>query len=109
MSSPHDKRRKPGRVAEPVQVYLDAPDRQRLDRLTAHLGTTKSGVLREALQALENQLTDTTQHPALRIIGIAANDVGGADPYDVAREHDRYMADVEHARATPAAKGKRAR
>ena len=78
MSNYHDKRRKPGRVSEPVQVYLDAPDRQRLDRLTTHLGTTKSGVLREALEALENQLTDTARHPALRIIGIAGHDAGGA-------------------------------
>ncbi|MEX0692752.1 MAG: hypothetical protein WD043_13005 [Gemmatimonadales bacterium] len=45
----HDK----GRVAEPVQVYLDPGDRARLDRLTARLEATKSDVLRRGLAALE--------------------------------------------------------
>ncbi len=41
------------RVAEPVQVYLDRPDRERLERLAAALDATKSDVLRRALEALE--------------------------------------------------------
>ena len=99
---------RPGRVAEPVQVYLATPDRQRLERLTAQLGTTKSAVLREALQALEHQLTDKDQHPALRVIGVAGGRAGTADPYDIAREHDRYLADLEDQRATrPRRKAKR--
>ncbi len=47
------KRRKASRVAEPVQVYLDPPDRERLDRLAARLETTKSDVLRRGLGALD--------------------------------------------------------
>jgi hypothetical protein len=43
------------RVAEPVQVYLEPPDRERLERLTDRLGTTKSDVLRRGLEALEAQ------------------------------------------------------
>lgn len=43
------------RVAEPVQVYLDPPDRERLERLAAKLETTKSDVLRQGLVALEAQ------------------------------------------------------
>ena len=46
-------RRKPRRVAEPVQVYLDRPDRERLERLAVALDATKSDVLRRALAALE--------------------------------------------------------
>lgn len=42
------------RVAEPVQVYLEAPDQERLSRLTAELDTTKSDVLRRGLAALES-------------------------------------------------------
>ncbi len=42
------------RVAEPVQVYLEAPDRERLNRLTAELDATKSDVLRRGLAALES-------------------------------------------------------
>jgi len=55
MTSGHEKpKRRPGRVAEPVQVYLDAADQERLERLTARLDTNKSGVLRRGLAALES-------------------------------------------------------
>ena len=40
-------------MAEPVQVYLDQPDRERLLRLAAELDATKSDVLRRGLAALE--------------------------------------------------------
>ncbi|HEY5219894.1 MAG TPA: hypothetical protein VIJ16_08790 [Gemmatimonadaceae bacterium] len=43
-----------GRVGEPVQVYLDAPDRERLERLAAQLDATKSDVLRRGLETLES-------------------------------------------------------
>lgn len=45
---------KPGRVAEPVQVYLERADRERLERLVAALDATKSDVLRRGLEALES-------------------------------------------------------
>lgn len=45
--------RRPARLAEPVQVYLDPPDRERLERLTRDLDATKSDVLRRGLAALE--------------------------------------------------------
>jgi hypothetical protein len=52
MMKRHDKR---GRVAEPVQVYLAGPDRDRLERLAQSLGLTKSDVLRRGLEALESR------------------------------------------------------
>lgn len=55
-----NKRHEKGRVAEPVQVYLDPGDRARLDRLTSRLAATKSDVLRRGLEALEA----LTRHPA---------------------------------------------
>ncbi len=87
------------RVAEPVQVYLAAADRQRLERLAEQLDATKSDVLRRGLEALERQLLDPAQHPALRIIGIAGEETGPPLDYDPAREHDRYFADLEDERA----------
>lgn len=45
----------PARVAEPVQVYLVAADRARLERLTVALALTKSDVLRRGLLVLEGQ------------------------------------------------------
>lgn len=49
------RKRPPKRLAEPVQVYLDPADRERLERLTERLGATKSDVLRQGLAALEAQ------------------------------------------------------
>lgn len=55
MTKRHDNRSR-GRVGEPVQVYLERPDRERLERLTARLDATKSDVLRRALETLEAHL-----------------------------------------------------
>ena len=82
------------RVAEPVQVYLRPSEKDRLERLTAELDTTKSDVLRRGLRALEFQISDPGHHPVLRIIGMVSvpdDDLG----IDVAREHDEYLAATE--------------
>jgi hypothetical protein len=83
------------RVSEPVQVYLDAIERQRLERLARQLGATKSDVLRRALEVLDRQASDPEAHPALQIIGVADQERPGGPGYDVAREHDRYLAESE--------------
>ena len=94
MTRRHEK--KPARVGEPVQVYLDRGARERLDRLTEQLAATKSAVLRRALETLERELLDPEQHPALRVIGLAAGARRSRTvPYDAAREHDRYLAETE--------------
>ena len=81
------------RVSEPVQVYLRPRERDRLERLTAKLDTTKSDVLRRGLEALESQLSDPGHHPSLDIIGIVSTT---DDPgIDVARDHDEYLAATE--------------
>lgn len=56
MKKYHEHMPKPGRVAEPVQVYLERPDRERLERLVSALDATKSDVLRRGLEALESQV-----------------------------------------------------
>lgn len=86
---------KPKRVAEPVQVYLDPADRDRLERLASQLDTSKSGVLRRGLEALERQLSNPDAHPVLQIIGLADQERGARVEYDVAREHDRLLTDAE--------------
>ena len=79
------------RVAEPVQVYLRPGEKDRLDRLTEKLDTTKSDVLRRGLKALELQISDPEHHPVLKIIGMVS--VPDDDPgIDIAREHDEYLA-----------------
>jgi len=94
----NDDAQPPPRVAEPVQVYLKPADQDRLQRLTDELGTSKSDVLRRGLRALEQQLTDPRDHPALRVIGLGSSVPGpGEPPDDAAREHDRLLADSEEA------------
>lgn len=95
MSKAHETPNPPKRVAEPVQVYLDATERDRLDRLAAQLDTSKSAVLRQALEALERELTDPATHPALQLIGLAGAEPPVASSLDPARDHDQILADSE--------------
>ncbi|MBK8247394.1 MAG: hypothetical protein IPK85_08365 [Gemmatimonadetes bacterium] len=90
----HDRPRPRGRVGEPAQVYLTEADQARLERLTARLGASKSDVLRQGLEALELQHLDPSAHPTLRVIGLV-DDVATSDASDVAREHDRVLAESE--------------
>jgi hypothetical protein len=83
-------------VREPVQVYLDPRDQERLERLRERLTTSKSDVLRRGLASLERELTDPEAHPALRIIGIGALGAGEAEATrDVARDHDAFIVEAE--------------
>jgi hypothetical protein len=66
MKKKHERPTRPDRVAEPVQVYLDRPDRERLERLAEQLDTTKSDVLRRGLEALQS----LTRRPADRATGV---------------------------------------
>ena len=61
MTKHHERSQRPARVAEPVQVYLQRPDRERLERLVARLDATKSEVLRRGLEAL-----DTVTRPSAK-------------------------------------------
>jgi len=95
MNSDHEDEKEQAKPArEPAQVYLDASEQDRLERLTQELDTTKSDVLRRGLEALEREVLDPDHHPALRIIGIADADQGPDCGFDVAQEHDRYLADL---------------
>jgi hypothetical protein len=106
-----NKNEKGRRAREPVQVYLDPADQERLERLQGQLDSSKSDVLRKGLEALERAISDPEHHPALRIIGIAGGSdmPEGADHheagYDVAREHDRFLADAEEESWTGAGGG----
>ena len=107
MTKRHDKSAK--RVSEPVQVYLDPGQRRQLHQLAVDLGLTKSDVVRQALEALQRQMSDPAEHPALRIIGIASAETVKAADYDIAREHDRFLAESEQKSWKPTTKGKRGR
>jgi Arc/MetJ-type ribon-helix-helix transcriptional regulator len=101
---------KRNRISEPtpVQVYLAPDDRRRLERLADQFDLSKSDVLRRGLAALEREMMDPNAHPALRIIGIAAD---GPDEqgFDAGRDHDRFLADAEEASWRAGKKGPRGR
>lgn len=82
------------KVREPVQVYLDRDDQERLRRIRNLAKVSKSEALREGLRALERELTNPDAHPALRVVGLARADAGAADG-DPARHHDAALADDE--------------
>jgi len=107
MSSSHDRRRR--RVAEPVQVYLARHERQTLKRLADQLGLSMSDVIRRALAALEESVMHPERHPALRLIGSAGDERAPRAGYDVAAEHDRYLADVADPPVAGRARGKKRR
>lgn len=83
------------REAVPIQVYLLGDERQRLDRLAGHLDVSKSDVIRRGLLALERELLSPSEHPALRLIGIAEGEARGG--IDAARSHDQVLTDAEEA------------
>ncbi len=97
----NDSTRRRRGVAEPVQVYLERPDRDRLERLAAQLDASKSDVLRQGLAALERALGDPATHPALRLIGLAEREAVPRAAYDLARQHDRALSDAEIAAWRP--------
>jgi hypothetical protein len=101
--------RKRVREAAPLQVYLVADERDRLDRLVDQLDVSKSDVVRRGLLALERELLSPTGHPALRLIGIADSELGAAGETDAARNHDQVISEAEEAswsRVAPARTGK---
>lgn len=79
----------------PVQAYLAPDEHEVLEQLVEQLGTSKSDVIRRGIRAVERELTDPDRHPALRLIGIGEKEVGRGKGLDVARDHDRYLADEE--------------
>jgi hypothetical protein len=85
------------REAAPLQVYLVADERDRLERLADQLDVSKSDVVRRGLLALERELLSPTAHPALRLIGIADAEIAGVTEADAARNHDQVLAESEEA------------
>ena len=85
------------REAAPLQVYLIADERDRLERLADQLDASKSDVVRRGLLALERELLSPASHPALRLIGIADAEIAGTTEADAARDHDQVIAEAEEA------------
>jgi len=56
---PARRKPRPGKVREPIQVYLDHGERAALDRLARDLDVSRAEVLRRGLEALRAQRQET--------------------------------------------------
>ena len=81
-------------VREPVQVYLESPDRALLERAAAASGLSRAEVLRRGLHRFAAELLADAS-PALAFLESAATVESAESPADVATRHDDYLADWE--------------
>jgi hypothetical protein len=102
-------KRQPSKVVrEPVQVYLDAPDRDTLEQAALISGLPRAEVLRRGLRQYAAELL-ADQSPALSFLDTAASAAPADVPPDIAERHDDYLADSEIASWTTAAPIKKAK
>ena len=87
------EKRNVSRVGEPVQVFLDRPDHERLLGLAEQLGLSKSDVLRRGIAALQREVMNPASHPIAMLTGLVDGDDGRTeDGRDAGREHDAVLA-----------------
>lgn len=79
------------RVREPVQVYLDRPDRDLLEELAERTGLSRAELLRRGLRQLGSRLlADRAPGWSLETLtGALGNDP--ALPEDLAARHDDHL------------------
>ena len=97
-------------VREPVQVYLEAPDRVLLERAAVATGLSRAEVLRRGLQRFAAELL-ADESPALAFLQSAATATPHHAAPDVAARHDDYLAnwEMDSWAAGPAPKGTKPR
>lgn len=83
-------------VREPVQVYMDAPDRSLLEQAAVASGLSRAEVLRRGLHRFAAELLADTS-PALAFLESAAALAPNDPTPDVAARHDDFLADWEAA------------
>ena len=88
------QRQTPRSVREPVQVYLESPDRALLERAAVATGLSRAEVLRRGLHRFAAELL-ADESPALAFLESAASATPPGAPPDVAARHDEYLANWE--------------
>ena len=83
--------KKPNRVREPVQVYLDRPDKELLDKTARKTGLSRAEILRRGLRRVaDDVLGHKTRGFSLNTL---IDSLDGVDdlPRDLAKNHDSYL------------------
>jgi hypothetical protein len=75
-------------VREPVQVYLDADDRDLLNRLAEEVGLSKAEILRRGMRSFARE-----QGGASPMLKFVTESVKGEWPEAVAEKHDEILAE----------------
>lgn len=101
--------KKPTRVGEPVQVYLNDRDRDLLDELAERSALARSEVLRVALRRLAADLPGATNVGAALPTLVGALDSAKDVPADLAARHDEYLYAVRETPPPPARKPRKQR
>lgn len=83
--------RKPSRVREPVQAYLDRADADILLDLSERTGQPKAEVIRQAIRRMAQDL-DLASRPGAGIHALLGSLDSAAElPADLAARHDEYL------------------
>ena len=77
-------------VREPVQVYLDEPDRRLLEELAIRTGLSRAELLRRGIRRLADAYRNMGETDALTNLIGALGDHSDL-PQDLAENHDRYL------------------
>ena len=83
--------KKPMRVREPVQAYLDRPDADILDELTERTSLSKAEVIRQAIRRMAQDLELASRPGAGLSALLGSLDAGLDAPPDLAARHDDYL------------------
>ena len=85
------RRSAPSRVREPVQVYLDGPDRDLLERLARTTGLSRAELLRRGLRTMAEQTFSKgrSRQSMDYLIGAFGDDP--SIPPDLSERHDHYL------------------
>jgi hypothetical protein len=83
--------KKPARVREPVQAYLDRSDADLLEELSDRTSLSKAEVIRQAIRRMAQELDLATRPGAGLGALIGALDAAGDTPADLAARHDEYL------------------
>ena len=96
---PAQRKAHPGRVREPIQVYLDRGERATLDRLARELDVSRAEVLRRGLETLQRRRARTIYDVLDEVQRIAADEPPPPPPEpgsveeELLRIHDQKVAE----------------
>jgi hypothetical protein len=86
-------RKRPPRVREPIQVYLDPDERALLDRVAVETGLSRAEVLRRGLRSYAADRPGA-KSPMLEFLDYMASRTDLDLPPNLSERHDDYLAEA---------------